>query len=262
MLRIITIHNKKAIERFLRRNVYLHIYSIGDLDDFFWPYTIWYAGIINDRVCHIVLIYFGGDTPVVIALCDSEHQLMCDLLVSLRNLLPREFYAHLSLGLVDVFGSNGILSSYGNHYKMGLTHLISKPCFPDSFVRLNESDTSALIDFYRRSYPDNWFDARMLETGMYLGYRSNGRLTAVAGVHVYSKRYRVAALGNIATDPEYRGKGLCKSLTSSLCQELMKTVDCIGLNVQCNNSIGISCYKSVGFEPIATYAEYRIRQQD
>ena len=199
---------------------------------------------------------------MVIALCDSEHQLMCDLLISLRNLLPREFYAHLSLGLVDVFGSNSILSSYGNHYKMGLTHLISRPCFPDSFVRLNESDTNVLVDFYRRSYPGNWFDPRMLKTGMYLGYRSDGRLTAVAGVHVYSKRYRVAALGNIATDPEYRGKGLCKSLTSSLCQQLMKTVDCIGLNVQCNNYVAISCYESVGFELIATYTEYRIRQQN
>jgi hypothetical protein len=31
------------IEAFLRRNPELHIYSIGDLDDFFWPYTAWHG---------------------------------------------------------------------------------------------------------------------------------------------------------------------------------------------------------------------------
>lgn len=30
------LHDKARIEAFLRKNVYLHIYSIGDLDDFFW----------------------------------------------------------------------------------------------------------------------------------------------------------------------------------------------------------------------------------
>ena len=39
----VCLHDKKVIERILRRNVHLHIYSIGDLDSFFWPYTTWYA---------------------------------------------------------------------------------------------------------------------------------------------------------------------------------------------------------------------------
>jgi hypothetical protein len=39
----VPLHDKATIERVLRRNVYLHLYSIGDLDDFFWPYTVWYA---------------------------------------------------------------------------------------------------------------------------------------------------------------------------------------------------------------------------
>jgi hypothetical protein len=31
------------IEAFLRRDVFLNIYAIGDLDDFFRPFTTWYA---------------------------------------------------------------------------------------------------------------------------------------------------------------------------------------------------------------------------
>ena len=33
----------QKIEEYLRKDVYLHIYGIGDLDEFFRPYTTWYG---------------------------------------------------------------------------------------------------------------------------------------------------------------------------------------------------------------------------
>ncbi|HAG98892.1 MAG TPA: GNAT family N-acetyltransferase, partial [Ktedonobacter sp.] len=39
----VCLHDKQEIEAFLRGNIYLHLYEIGDLDDFFWQYTTWYA---------------------------------------------------------------------------------------------------------------------------------------------------------------------------------------------------------------------------
>ena len=48
------LHDKKELEHFLNKDIYLHIYSIGDLDDFFWPYTIWYGSnltILADHPC-------------------------------------------------------------------------------------------------------------------------------------------------------------------------------------------------------------------
>ncbi|MEM7348809.1 MAG: hypothetical protein AAF485_31655 [Chloroflexota bacterium] len=38
-LRPISIHSKEQLTDFFRQNPYLHIYALGDLDDFFWPYT-------------------------------------------------------------------------------------------------------------------------------------------------------------------------------------------------------------------------------
>ncbi|MEJ7708630.1 MAG: hypothetical protein WKF84_01940 [Pyrinomonadaceae bacterium] len=35
-MRIVCLHSKVEIERLLRRNLYLHLYALGDLDDFFW----------------------------------------------------------------------------------------------------------------------------------------------------------------------------------------------------------------------------------
>ena len=39
----IVLHDKDQIAGLLWQNVYLNLYSLGDLDDFFWNYTTWYA---------------------------------------------------------------------------------------------------------------------------------------------------------------------------------------------------------------------------
>jgi predicted GNAT family acetyltransferase len=78
---------------------------------------------------------------------------------------------------------------------------------------------------------------------------------SVAGIHIHSKRYKLAALGNIATHPDYRGQGLAKASCAKLCQELIRTVDHIGLNVKADNASAIGCYEKLGFKHIARYEE-------
>jgi hypothetical protein len=39
------ITDRDAIEAFLRRDVGAHVYALADLDDFFWPETVWYAAL-------------------------------------------------------------------------------------------------------------------------------------------------------------------------------------------------------------------------
>jgi hypothetical protein len=46
--------------------------------------------------------------------------------------------------------------------------------------------------FYDRAYSGNWFESQMLDTGQYFGLKEDGRLVSVAGVHVYSREYKVA----------------------------------------------------------------------
>ena len=42
-MKLVSLHDKDTIARLLRRVVCLNLYAIGDLDDFFWPHTIWYG---------------------------------------------------------------------------------------------------------------------------------------------------------------------------------------------------------------------------
>lgn len=258
---VICLHDKKIIEQFLRNNTNLHIYSIGDLDDFFWPYTTWYALTIDQVPKAIALLYTGLTLPTLLALSEQS-TFMSDLLKSIIPILPCKFYTHFSPGLESVFHDSYELKSHGEHYKMALRDLsASKSVDCTSVIRLCKSDLHDIVQLYKESYPNNWFDERMLETNQYFGIRKDRRLVSIAGIHVYSEGYRVAALGNITTHPSWRNKGYGRLVTARLCQSLSETIDCIGLNVKADNSKAISCYKKLGFVVIASYGEFMAQRK-
>jgi predicted GNAT family acetyltransferase len=99
----------------------------------------------------------------------------------------------------------------------------------------------------------------MLQTGFYFGVRRGADLVSVAGVHVYSPQYRVAALGNITTRPDVRGRGLAAVATARLCRELLRSgIEHVGLNVKADNEGAVHCYEKLGFEAVAGYGEYTL----
>lgn len=259
-MKVIELHEKEEIEAYLRRDVYLHIYSLGDLDDFFWPYTRWRGWKEDGELRAIVLFYTGMDPPTLLALGEDAESLT-SLLASTLGELPEEFYAHLSPGLEVAFAGAYKLDTHGEHYKMALTdpaRVAGADC--SGVTALDESDLPELLELYRAAYPGNWFDPRMLETGQYFGVRDGDRLVAGGGVHVYSARYKVAALGNIATRHEFRGRGLGKAVTAAACRSLLGSVEHVGLNVKCDNAPAVACYRSLGFTVAATYEELMVER--
>jgi GNAT superfamily N-acetyltransferase len=250
------LHDKKEIESFFRHNTLLHIFAVGDLDDFFWPYTTWYALRVSETIREIALFYSGTSMPTLVGITDGPDENMRTLLESILHILPGRFYSHLNEGFSDIFKRKYKVDSHGLYYKMGLTDT-SKCTGVDSsgLVKLTESDVSELKELYDTSYPGHWFEPYMLKTGHYYGIREENRLVSAAGVHVYSAEYRVAALGNITTHPDHRGKGLATIACAELCRSLLRTVDHIGLNVKTDNVTAITCYEKLGFEVIATYEE-------
>lgn len=252
------LHDKTEIESFLRKNIYLHIYGIGDLDDFFWHKTIWYGWTEDGEIREVVLIYTEPPLPTLHAMSEDP-AVMAELLESILHLLPRKFHAHLSPGLAEVFDGRGRVESIREHYKMALkdtSRIEDVDC--SQVVRLTENDLDDMLELYRQSYPQNWFDPRMLQTGQYFGIRAGGKLLSIAGIHVYSPQYKVAALGNIVTHPAHRNSGLARATTAKLCQSLSETITHIGLNVKADNTAAISLYKKLGFEIITPYHECMI----
>jgi ribosomal protein S18 acetylase RimI-like enzyme len=243
------VHDRTWIRERLMQAPALHLYEIGDLDDFFWPHTTWYA-----RGNAIALVYAAGELPVLIALGDSAQ---VELLASLRDELPARIYAHLSPGLLDGLLLRYVDEPHGEYLKMSLSEPGKTAGVDGAGIdRLGPEHREELLAFYQQAYPGNWFDPRMLTVGHYFARREAGRIVAAGGVHVYSAQERVAALGNIAVLPAARGRGLARQVTAAVCRSLRDTTDHIGLNVRADNGPAIACYAGLGFTRVATYEEH------
>jgi ribosomal protein S18 acetylase RimI-like enzyme len=258
---IVSLHDKSEIEAFARRRPLAYPYELGDLDPFFWPYTVWF-GLRDDEehVQQIALLYTDMSIPVLLVTAPGPAAQVTAFVRSLLPLLPGSIYAHLSEPAVAAIGDWYHAESHGIYCKMGLTEptRLGSVNAARAF-RLTLGDQEEVEALYRASYPGHWFIPRMLETGFYYGVRQNGELAAVSGVHVVSREYSVAALGNITTHPDCRGRGLATIATAAVCQALDRAgVQHIGLNVNTENAAAIAVYERLGFTPVSVYGEYTL----
>jgi len=248
----------------LRRDAALHLYELGDLDDFFFPHTAWHALVPNGdgehdqgAIAALALLYTASELPVLVALArDEERDVLRRLLERVAPLLPPRVYAHLAPGTSEALGDGFRREPHGLHDRMVLVDRARLEAVDTTQAcALGPKHAEELTRFYARVYPGNWFVPRMLETRTYFGVRRDGLLLSAAGVHVVSREQRVAALGNIATAPEARGQGLGRIVTAAVCKALAPHADPIGLNVESANAAAVALYRSLGFERTASYEE-------
>ncbi|MET7471952.1 GNAT family N-acetyltransferase [Micromonospora sp. NPDC005599] len=242
-------HDRAVLAGLLGRDPVLHAYQLGDLDDFFWPYTSWFR-----RGDQVVLLYHGVELPTLLAFAapDGVAELSA-LLVEAAPVLPARLWAHLSPGLEETVSRWFVVSEAAPHLRMALTDPGALASVAAVGEPLGPADAAELAGLYAVAYPGNWFDARMLETGQYVGVRERGRLVAVAGVHVFSPRWRVAALGNVTTHPDVRGRGLGAGVVAALCARLRASVDHVTLNVRADNVAAVRLYERLGFTRVAGF---------
>ncbi len=255
--------DRGALERWLRRDAALHLYELGDLDDFFFPNTEYLGLFEGDTMRALGLLYDASDPTVLVAMGrDADHAALHALLEALRDRLPTRVYTHLAPGTRAALASAFDVGPVVPHDRMVLVDRAAIDAVDTSMAcALDSADEREIFELFARAYPGNWFVPRMLETGTYFGVRrasgaaAGGPLVAVAGVHVVSRSMRVAALGNITTDPHARGQGLARVATAAVCKALAPHVDTIGLNVESTNAPAIALYRRLGFETVAVFEE-------
>lgn len=167
MTDLVNLHAKDEVEAFCRNNPMLHAYALGDLDDFFWPYTTWYALRQQGRLQQLVLLYSDCALPTVLANAEHPIRTMRDLLSRLLAVFPRRFYAHLSEGLADILADDYRIRPHGHYFKMGLTAPSRLEGLDGSAaVPLCAADTEELEALYAAGYPSNFFVPRMCDSGV------------------------------------------------------------------------------------------------
>lgn len=116
--------------------------------------------------------------------------------------------------------------------------------------RLTAVDLPALTSLYADGEsagesPDFFHDS-MVTDGVFYGIFEGDDLVAAAGTHLVSRDEGAAAIGNVYTRKDKRGRGHSKVATSAVLQAL-KDLPTIGLNVRADNIPAIRVYQSLGF---------------
>lgn len=248
--------DKNLLYRHFKKDPILFGYHIGDLDDSHFGDCRWAANLDDEgEINESILIYDGLAVPTVLAFGSGHH--LDNLLEELLSVLPDRFYCHFQREYRNIFLRLFTDEPLGTHFKMKLespTGYRLNVSY-DRISRLDLSNSKELTALYNRSYPGNYFDVRLLRTRKYFGYFDGCRIVAVSGIHVYSDEYNIAVLGNIATDPDYRNRGLATAVTSRLVDELVSEGKLVILNVGAANRPAIECYRKLGFEKVHEYEE-------
>ncbi|MBH25438.1 MAG: hypothetical protein CMH57_13525 [Myxococcales bacterium] len=268
--------DREELRIFLTRDRVGNAYLLGDLDPVYLPYCTWYGNRVDGQLQAVLLLYSGLRMPVILTASSSatpasrpqEHKersarYLLELLEHVRLQLPSPLWVHAWENHHPVLNDSFSKLSLKRMQRMGLER--DAYIRPDdeegqrSVRRLDHTDTAAIVELYRH-FPDNFFEPYQLETGLYFGIDAEGGrgLAGIAGIHVHSKTYDIAAIGNLVVHPEHRRRGYATAVTTRLLDELFQTVSLVTLNVREGNVAAIGTYKKFGFVRHRVYFEGRV----
>ena len=118
-------------------------------------------------------------------------------------------------------------------------------------VPLGPADVPALHALYADGdatgeAPD-FFMPSSVQDGAYFGIYEEGQLVSAAGTHVLARQERAAAIGNVYTRRDRRGRGLARATTQAVVRALAD-IETVVLNVRHDNAPALRVYESLGFE--------------
>ncbi len=271
------------LRHMLARDPFATAYMLGDLDPIYAPFCAWWIASegTGGQFGHdtpaadapqgpkptskptdvaVLQVYTGLSAPVVLT-HGSAAGISAILATFIRD-LPQRAHAHMPPEHLAVLDQYFTLDRMRPMVRMGL-RASRLSVVADTRVlgygaveRLSHRDTGDIIELSQH-YPDSFFEPHQLSSGHYYGVRTDqGALIAVAGVHIVSRVDRLAAIGNIVTHPDHRGRGLSTRTTAHLCRELAaEGIELLALNVERRNTSAMRVYEKLGFVDHCTYVE-------
>jgi GNAT superfamily N-acetyltransferase len=110
--------------------------------------------------------------------------------------------------------------------------------------RLSSKAADELREFYKCCGVPAWTPTA-LELGPFYAVREGEEVVSVAGVHFVTPF--TAELGNVATHPDYRGKGYASKCVAAVTDELLETTPSVILHFFEDNTSAQKLYEKMGF---------------
>ena len=115
----------------------------------------------------------------------------------------------------------------------------------DDILKLTDADAPEMLALAKLTEPGP-FLARTHTMGTFIGIRSGGRLSAMAGERFRFPGY--TELSGVCTHPDFRGRGLARHLSAAVAHGIEARGQKPFLHAWKTNRAAIALYESLGFE--------------
>jgi ribosomal protein S18 acetylase RimI-like enzyme len=244
-----TTRDRELLRNFLERDRLRAAYAICDLEDREFARSKWGIATRSGEPVAMVLEY-GGLTPQPLFVIGEG-----DAIASiLREVIkPRLVYLAADESLLPAVERVYRVDPGPQMMRMFVNRQMFQPVHGPA-IRLSPVDIVDLNRLYGLGF-SGWLPGEAIGNGVYYGVRVSGRLIAAAGTHVISPTAKLAAVGNVLTNADFRGRGFAKLTTSSVTQELLRTCDEVVLNVRADNPPAIAAYRALGYREHCRFEE-------
>ncbi len=221
-------------------------FALADLEPPYSAHATWF--VPPDSPHAIGLLYRAFGTPIVLLAGSSGEwaSLLHEMDAALGG--GRDVYAVVKPDALPVITSHYLVNEQRPMVRMVLDQAGARPPVSGAVSRLGPLDLGSIQALYADE-PPAFFLTSMLHDGVYYGIREHEDLIAVAGTHVVARDVSVAALGNIYTRADRRGRGLATATTNAVASGLVRLgISTIVLNVREDNQPAVRVYERLGFK--------------
>jgi GNAT superfamily N-acetyltransferase len=233
--------DRALLREFLEQDRLYAAYAICDLEEREFARTRWGLAWDGDAPVALVLEY-NGPTPQPLFVMGRPDGIAAVLMDLIR---PRLAYVAVPAALLPAIESAYRVDPGSTMVRMSVDQARFRP-YPATVQRLLPVEIGDLNRLYQLGFA-SWLPPATLADGIYYGMRVNGQLVAAAGTHVISRSARLAVVGNVLTQFDFRGRGFATAVTGAVTAELLRTCDQVVLNVRADNPPAINAYRRLGY---------------
>ncbi len=254
-LEVRSTRDRDLLHEFMNRDRIFAAYAIADMDESEFSRTRW--GIaFEDGAPSAVVMEYRGISPQPLFVMGE----LAGVGAILRDVIrTRIAYLATRPEVVPAVREHYRVEPAAPMVRMLVDRASFTPVVGDA-VRLDQGDTQHLNRLYELGLTA-YLPQESVAAGIYYGVRRGTRLIAAAGTHVISPTYGIAAVGNVYTNREYRGRGLAKVVTSAVTSQLLGTVETVVLNVRADNPPALAAYEALGFREHTHFEERLVHRQ-
>jgi len=238
------------IAAFLEQDRGYAAYAIGDLEPDLYEQSRWFGADLGAELRSLALLFEGLDPPALFLMGEP----VGITLILGAALRPDRVMFTCREWHLPALNTHYLTGDVDPMLRMTLSAPDFRPVTTFGVERLGPGYANELARLYE-SAQGNAFSPYQLARGLFYGVKYRGRLVSAAGTHIVARTTGVAAIGNVCTYAEHRGRGYATRCTSAVCTDLLAMGLDVVLNVARDNADAIHVYKKLGFSVDCPFVE-------